>query len=80
MSAENVWEFKLHLQIPAQKLESEPLEVARTFARGARQLEENLGMAVQSARAKGHSWSEIGEALGMTKQSAWQRFSMPEEE
>lgn len=29
---------------------------------------------VQAARAAGHSWSEIGAALGVTKQAAQQRF------
>lgn len=79
MTADKTWEFKLHLRIPIQRLESEPLEVARTFARSVALLEENLGKAVQSARAKGHSWSEIGEALETTKQSAWQRFASPED-
>jgi hypothetical protein len=30
---------------------------------------------VGKARQAGHSWAEIGEALGVTKQTAWQRFS-----
>jgi hypothetical protein len=30
---------------------------------------------VSKAREASHSWTEIGEALGVTKQTAWQRFS-----
>jgi hypothetical protein len=30
---------------------------------------------VAKARDAGHSWTEIGEALEMTRQSAWERFS-----
>jgi ClpX C4-type zinc finger len=30
---------------------------------------------VQTLRQRGTSWARIGEALGMTRQSAWERFS-----
>jgi ATP-dependent Clp protease ATP-binding subunit ClpX len=30
---------------------------------------------VAELRARGTSWARIGEALGMTRQSAWERFS-----
>lgn len=30
---------------------------------------------VRALRARGVSWARIGEALGMTRQSAWERFS-----
>ena len=30
---------------------------------------------VHKARALGATWARIGEALGMTRQSAWERFS-----
>jgi hypothetical protein len=30
---------------------------------------------VAALRARGISWARIGEALGMTRQSAWERFS-----
>jgi hypothetical protein len=41
-------------------------EVIARIARYGRQL------TVRSARAAGASWSEIGAALGMSKQSAWE--------
>ena len=31
--------------------------------------------AVQAYRAGGHSWTEVGEALGMSKQAAWGKYS-----
>jgi hypothetical protein len=34
-----------------------------------------LWQTVGKAREAGHSWTEIGDALGVTKQTAWQRFS-----
>jgi hypothetical protein len=30
---------------------------------------------VRRARALGATWARIGDALGMTRQSAWERFS-----
>jgi ATP-dependent protease Clp ATPase subunit len=39
------------------------------------QVEENLTGWVRKARALGATWTRIGETLGMTRQSAWERFS-----
>jgi hypothetical protein len=41
----------------------------------ATQLEDNLAVWVQRARGRGISWARIGAALGMARQSAWERFS-----
>jgi len=38
------------------------------------QADQLLSVAVREARAGGNSWATIGAALGMTKQSAQQRF------
>ena len=38
-------------------------------------VDRTVSEVVQKLRARGLSWSRIGEALGMTKQSAWERFS-----
>lgn len=69
------WEFKLHLQFPAERLQNEPLLVASRLANSIDFLEDALHKVVTTAQERGHSWSEIGEALGITKQSAWRRFS-----
>ena len=37
--------------------------------------EYDLRRAVIGLRAQGHTWAQIGEALGMARQSAWERFS-----
>jgi hypothetical protein len=39
------------------------------------QAEQNLGLWVAKARSLGAKWSQIGQALGVTRQSAWERFS-----
>jgi hypothetical protein len=36
-----------------------------------------LRAAVDRARSAGHSWSEIGDVLGTTRQAAFQRFGRP---
>ncbi|RII42258.1 hypothetical protein DWB68_08505 [Galactobacter valiniphilus] len=39
------------------------------------QVEEHLQSWVGAARERGMSWARIGAALGMTRQSAWERFT-----
>lgn len=39
------------------------------------QVEQHLRTWVTAARERKLSWARIGEALGMTRQSAWERFS-----
>lgn len=50
---------------------AEAVGVSRTLTERADQL---LNHFVEQARAGGHTWSEIGETLGVTKQAAQQRF------
>ncbi len=47
-------------------------------ARAQAQVEESLLGWVLRARALGATWAQIGHALGITRQSAWERFA-PEE-
>ena len=39
------------------------------------QVERELATWVRSARGRGITWTRIGGAMGMTRQSAWERFS-----
>ncbi|HEU5026384.1 MAG TPA: ClpX C4-type zinc finger protein [Spirillospora sp.] len=41
----------------------------------ADQVEGDLRTWVQELRRRGVTWTRIGEALGITRQSAWERFS-----
>jgi hypothetical protein len=61
------WEYELSDQ---QLLATLP-SVAAVSA----QVERNLKQWVRKGRAQGITWARIGEALGMTRQSAWERFS-----
>lgn len=51
------------------------LDLLPKMAKAGAQAEENLTALVRRARALGATWARIGEALGMTRQSAWGRFS-----
>ena len=50
-------------------------QTARSPRRLSAQVEQNLTGWVRRARALGVTWARIGAALGMTRQSAWERFS-----
>ena len=43
----------------------------------ARSAEEELAMSVARARESGHTWAEIGQILGTSRQAAFQRFGRP---
>jgi len=45
------------------------------IAAAAAQVEQHLTAWVRQARARGITWTRIGGALGITRQSAWERFS-----
>ena len=45
------------------------------IASTAEQVEQHLTAWVREARQRGITWTRIGESLGMTRQSAWERFS-----
>jgi hypothetical protein len=43
--------------------------------RTSEQVEESLRTWVRELRRRGVTWVRIGQSLGMTRQSAWERFS-----
>ena len=45
------------------------------MAAAGTQVESNLSRFVMRARELGATWAAIGSSLGMTRQSAWERFS-----
>jgi hypothetical protein len=58
-------------------LEGVLASLPRMAAAGA-QVERNLSRFVMRARELGATWAAIGSSLGMTRQSAWERFSAEE--
>lgn len=53
----------------------EPLDQVRGLRAATLQLDAWQRLAVSRARERGASWSEIGEALGVTKQAAWALYN-----
>ncbi|MBP2373859.1 hypothetical protein JOF46_001771 [Paeniglutamicibacter psychrophenolicus] len=53
------------------------LELLPRISAVAAQVEQRLAAWVGVARDKGASWARVGEALAMTRQSAWERFKQP---
>jgi hypothetical protein len=51
-----------------------PLEDIIIIRSLTRIVEDGMRQAVQRARQAGHTWAEIGELLGTTRQAAFQRF------
>jgi hypothetical protein len=66
------WEMELTLD---QALAHLPL-----VATAAAQVDEDLLRWVQKARSLGATWERVGAALGVTRQSAWERFSDPQKD
>jgi len=59
--------------------EAAPLDGLCHSSRVAVALDKLQRQLVQQARTEGRSWTEIGASLGISKQSAWERFSAPPE-
>ena len=54
-----------------------PLDAVAVIRSLARLVEDGMREAVQLARQAGHTWAEIGDLLGTTRQAAFQRFGRP---
>jgi hypothetical protein len=60
--------------------ETTPLDVIRGVTATLPRVDQLLRESVAKARAQGRSWQEIAEALGVSRQSAWERFKQVDEE
>ncbi len=61
--------------IAADSLPVEPLDALREVSRSEVQLDELRWNQIAAARDAGASWAAIGEALGVSRQSAWEYFT-----
>ena len=53
----------------------DPVLLLALLAGGVAAIDEKIEELVSYCRSRGRSWTQIGEALGMSKQAAWERFS-----
>lgn len=62
------------------KTDVEPLDVLKVAAMYERYFQKVQVEAVKAARSAGSSWQEIADAVGTTKQTAWQKWRSPREQ
>jgi hypothetical protein len=61
--------------IDTDSLPREPLQALRELSLAGTELESLLREQVAEARNQGATWEEIGESLGMSRQSAWEYYT-----
>lgn len=61
--------------VTPEALPAEPLSALRVLADGEVELDRLRRKQVIAARAAGASWQQIGDALGISRQSAWEHFT-----
>ncbi len=61
--------------IDVESLPTDPLEALQELSRADAELEELRRERVGVARRQGSTWDQIGESLGMSRQSAWEYYT-----
>lgn len=61
--------------IATNELPADPLDALRVLARTEAELDELRRQQVAAARSAGASWEQVGEALGVSRQSAWEYYA-----
>ena len=61
--------------VVAKDLPKDPLAALRVLTESEHELERIRREQVVAARAAGASWQQIGDALGVSRQSAWEAFT-----
>jgi len=61
--------------IATDSLPVEPLDALREVSRSEAQLDDLRWKQIAAARHTGAAWAAIGEALGVSRQSAWEYFT-----
>ncbi len=56
---------------------ADPLEALRELSRADVELEALRRERVEAARRQGATWDQIGESLGMSRQSVWEYYTRP---
>ena len=74
LSAWEAWDRLIH------RRDTDPLEVLRAASQFQRYFDAVQGAAAKAARSEGITWEDIGRALGVSRQAAWERFATSEHE
>jgi hypothetical protein len=74
LSAWEAWDRLIHGR------SADPLDVLRGASQFQRYFDAVQGAAAKAAHRDGRTWDEIGQALGISRQAAWERFATSEHE
>jgi hypothetical protein len=74
LSAWQAWDRLIHGR------GADPLDVLGAASQFQRYFDAVQRAAVNAARGEGHTWDEIGQSLGVSRQAAWERFATSEHE
>ena len=74
LSAWESWDRLIHAR------GADPIDVLRAASQFQRYFEAVQGAAAKAAHRDGRTWDEIGQALGISRQAAWERFATSEHE
>lgn len=61
--------------IATNELPADPLDALRVLTRTEVELDELRRQQVAAARAAGATWEQVGDALGVSRQSAWEYYT-----
>jgi uncharacterized NAD(P)/FAD-binding protein YdhS len=61
--------------VVTESLPRDPLVALRVLADSEAEIDRIRRDRVRAARAAGASWQQIGDALGITRQAAWEHYS-----
>ena len=61
--------------VDVESLPADPLQALRELSRADAELEALRREQVEVARRQGATWDQIGESLGMSRQSAWEYYN-----
>ena len=61
--------------IAAEELPVDPLDALRTLARADAELSKLRLDTIAAARRSGVTWEQVGAALGMSRQAAWEFYT-----
>lgn len=61
--------------IDVDSLPADPLKALRELSRADVELEALRRERIEAARSQGATWDQIGESLGMSRQSAWEHYT-----
>jgi hypothetical protein len=65
---------RVNLKLEVKGGQDDPLGVIKGIAESSEGIDSMLRRWIGVARRSGHSWQEIADALGVTRQAAWERF------